>query len=977
MYYTVFGIYIAACIFLMLVVLLVLRMEATEGQQCMLGYMLCAVVQNVGYLFELTSVTPGSAMTAIRIQYLGSTYVMVFLCEYIYFFLRIQRPKYFLKILTGIITVLMCTMWLDNYLHVFYRDRAWMTTGGHSYYQMSYNWAFYVWIACCCVIPCLMVMWHLYRYSIQSRDTSIRKLLYLLIGIESVPLLVLMGYVFVDRTEYDFNPLVIGMTLALITLVLFRRSTDEINQLRVGKMIDRLNEVVIITDATGQVVDCNHNAKELFGEELLEHNLGEKYESVKQLDPEVLNHSFEIGDRFFESKVEGIYAKNGRINGYLIMLFDSTQLHETMETLMELKEKAEAANQAKTTFLSNMSHEIRTPMNTIVGITEILLSMVQERKEKEYLTNIKTSGDTLLSIINDILDFSKIENGSIELQNSEYEFMSILQDLGMMFLNRIGEKPIELLFDIDRKLPAKLVGDSVRLRQIIINIVNNAIKYTNGGYVKLEIRCKTMADGRYDLHFSVTDTGIGIRPEDRDKIFDNFTRVDEEKNHTKEGTGLGLTIAKRLIEEMGGQIDVESIYGMSTRFFFNIVQSPAESRELAVVLDEHKNKNVFAYFQNNSVISTLVTLVNSYQMNYIMKPREEDRIDFFFTDFHMYQEMSEQIQRMKEQGTKVIILQNPMEYNPRLENEIILNKPLYTLSFANAINGVVNERKNDGMDDRFVAPGARILIVDDNDMNLKVAKGLLYPLKMTIDTAVNGAEAIEKIERNYDYDIIFMDHMMPIMDGVEATRILRSRESEYCRTVPIVALTANAIVGVREKFIEAGMNDMVTKPIDLKRLYRVVRKYLPENKVVDIDMEGTEEISPKKESKEPEEPGRTEAGALPEIPGIDLKKGLTYCSDFDFLCEMFDDFCSNIDEKKELIQKLLQEEDYKGYTIEVHGLKSTARLIGATELGERFYELEKLGKAEDLDGMRDKTQDVLEQYCAMRETLSPYCKKQG
>lgn len=973
MYGTVLGMYIAACVICGLAIILIINMESNEGKQCMLAYMICVLVQNVGYLFELTAHTKEAALIAIRMQYFGSTYVMIFLCEYIYYFLRIRRPKYLLKILAAVDTCLLFTMWLDDVLHVFYRQRSWIEGDVHSYFSMVYGPGFYLWTLFCCIVPCMIVIGLFHRSSFLRKTKYDQRQSIILSAIASVPLLVLLCYVFVERTEYDFNPMVLGMTLSVLTLFLFKSSTSEINQLSVGKMSERLDEIVIIANDLGIIIDCNRNATDFFGpirEKKLEH-----FDGSDSFRPEEVCPSFERKGRIFETRVESIRAKNGHVIGYLVMLFDTTKLHETMEELTVMKEAAEKANRAKSIFLSNMSHEIRTPMNSIVGITEILLGRCQDREDQEYLRNIKASGEALISIINEILDFSKIESGDMEIQTQEYAVLSVIQDLGMMFLSRIGDRPIELLFEVDPGLPAKMVGDSTRLRQIIINIVNNAIKYTNAGHIKLEIRCERQKDGQYKLIVAVSDTGIGIRPEDLGKLFDNFTRVDMEHNHTKEGTGLGLSIAKHLVEKMGGRIEVESIYGMGSKFTFYVMQSAASSPEPAVDLDNQRGRSVSASFANNSAISTLIGLANTYHMNYIMRPAQSEHVDFFFTDIGTYYEMQKDILMMQKDGTRIIILKNPMESSPRLPGAVLLNKPLYSLSFANALNGVPMKYQgnNETLTGKFIAPGAKILIVDDNAMNLKVAKGLLEPLQVTIETATNGEEAVERIEKFRSYDLILMDHMMPVMDGEKATRILRSRQDAYCQTVPIIALTANAIVGVRERFLAAGMNDMVTKPIEIKNLYRVIRSFLPEELVIDMEPEG----GAKRAKRVSEEPSREEQAAeeLPEIPGIDVKKGLAYCRSLNFLYELFRDYCADVDEKCVQIQRFMVEEDYKRFTTEVHALKGISRMIGATELGESFFELERLGRAQKRDEILERMPEVLRQYRAMRDVLAEFCRE--
>ena len=530
--------------------------------------------------------------------------------------------------------------------------------------------------------------------------------------------------------------------------------------------------------------------------------------------------------------------------------------------------QTEDANRAKTNFVSNMSHEIRTPMNSIVGITEILLRSRHSPKEQEYLLNIQSSGRVLLTIINDVLDCSKMEAGKMQLFDEPYDTCSLFHDLRISMENRIGHSGLELIYDIDQDIPCKLKGDMGRIRQVIINLVNNAIKYTEKGSVRFSVHVRQKNTDKVMLYYEVADTGIGIRKEDQKILFDAFQRVEMDRNRYVEGTGLGLTISQNLVNMMGGVIEVESEYGKGSRFFFTIEQT---------IIDP-----------------TPVSAVN---------------------------------------------------YNGQKDN--------------------VTEKEAECL---FIAPEAHILLVDDNELNLVVAKELLKPLRMQIDTAENGLQAV-KMVRGSQYDLVLMDHMMPVMDGIEAAKAIRALPEDKYQKLPIIALTANAMVDARKEFLNAGMNGFVAKPIDFARICNQLKLWLPKDLVRDV---------PKEEAKKLLADDLSDREIQPEDPqmGFSFEEGVKHCGSKAALMKTIRIFYRTIDSKANKIEQCLKEGLISDYVIEVHALKSSALLIGAVPLSEAAKELEDYGKQGKTEVLEEKTPDVLTLYRDLKNILRPYAEKE-
>lgn len=634
--------------------------------------------------------------------------------------------------------------------------------------------------------------------------------------------------------------------------------------------------------------------------------------------------------------------------------------------------EVEAASRMKSDFLANMSHEIRTPMNAVIGMAEMALREEMTPEAREYIHQIKSSGQALLTIINDILDFSKIESGKMDITLDVYEPMSLINDMVNIIVTRIGKKDVEFTMDIPVDLPRKLYGDVIRIEQIIVNLMNNAVKFTEHGEVRLQLKYTYLQDDVIELQGCVKDTGSGIKQEDLDKLFESFQQVNSKRNRNIEGTGLGLAICKQLLMLMDGDIHVESEYGKGSKFFFRLPQRVV-NRETSILPIEKKIQ-AWILVANGYVKEQLKRDFQQLNIDYYLLTSEEelDNWDvsgegYLFVEQILFTgEVQDFLRRHdKMVGVLMVNFQNTTQY--AISNLRVVKKPLYPLNLASILNG---EQIFDSFEEEeseefgFVAPEAEILIVDDNRINLTVAEGLLEPLQMKIDTALSGKEAISKISQK-NYDLIFMDHMMPDVDGVETTHIIRRFYEEYAE-VPIIALTANAVKSSREYFLKEGMSDFVAKPIEVKVIVSKLRRWLPPEKIVKS-----------RDAVNLDSKRKKEAAPVIEIQGLDTKAALELLGSEKLFWMALKEYYRGIDRKCGLIKEYETREQWKSYTIEVHALKSASRQIGAMDLARRAEYMERAGNARDGELIHASTDEMLAKYRWHQEVLKKYFKEEG
>lgn len=645
--------------------------------------------------------------------------------------------------------------------------------------------------------------------------------------------------------------------------------------------------------------------------------------------------------------------------------------YERYQTLQMSNAKEREANM-KSDFLANMSHEIRTPMNAVIGMAEMALREELPPAAREYIKQIMASGRTLLAIINDILDFSKIESGKMDINLAEYEPFSIVQDIANMIMTRIGDKKLEFVVDVAPDIPKQLMGDSIRIRQIIINLANNAVKFTKVGCVHLSVGYEKISDRQIMLKVMVEDTGIGIKEEDMGKLFQSFQQLDSKRNRNVEGTGLGLAISKQLVILMNGQIHVESEYEKGSRFFFEVPQfviDDAPSIDVGKIVP--KAAGVFC--TNKYIRAHMKKMLELLHVECVMVEQREDfkllerkNAEFFFMELEddSYASVTNDYMTCHPAMTGVWITGFGRKIKPFQENVIAVQKPLHIMDLARILNHEDLYSKEEELEEEFefIAPEAEILIVDDNVPNLMVAEGILAPLQMKIDKASSGIQAIEMIEKKH-YDLIFMDHMMPELDGIETTRIIRRFHEDY-DTVPIIALTANVMEETQAMFLVEGMNDFVAKPIELKVIVSKIRQWLPSKKIQRIEGNG------EKEEQKLEKLKRIAEKIV--IPKLDIFSALKLAGDELLFWQILREYAKSIPRKAKTLQQYFDSDNWKNYTIEAHALKSFSRQVGATELADLAARMEQAGNNKDTKFIRANHGKMLEKYQEYEAILSEY-----
>ena len=771
-------------------------------------------------------------------------------------------------------------------------------------------------------------------------------------------------------------------------------------------IFDNSPVAITIADARGMIVSWNRFSEELLGRSY-DKLQGAAVQTLYPADEWEKIHSLNIiqkGTAHFETKivkgngdlmdvktsVSVITDEQGRVTGSIGIIRDITERNRMMAELKQAKVQAEKANQTKSEFLSNMSHEIRTPMNGIMGMVDLLLETVLNQEQQEYAQYVKSSADSLLTLINDILDFSKVEAGKLQIESIPFDLWSSVEEVAALLAPRAQERGLELIVRFSPDTPRRMIGDPGRLRQIVTNLVGNAIKFTHKGYVLINVDAKALGDGRCEFKVSVEDTGIGIPKDKIEYVFEKFTQADASTTRRYGGTGLGLAICKQLSQLMGGTIGAESHQGKGSTFWFTVVfaldhkaVAPLPAADLAgirvlIIDDIDLNRRIFLEqvaqwgMPAGAVASGEEGLAALHKAHALGDPYQIAILDYQLpgmdgfmltkaikadpvlkdTVLLMLTSAGERgdAKKMEEAGVSGYLVKPARQDQLRETLSAVWGAKKKNLTTKLVTRHTLREEKVRERESKFPAEmvQARVLLAEDNEVSQKVARKMMERIGCQVDTAMSGREVLDKLE-THDYDLIFMDCQMPEMDGYETTREIRRRTWKAGKT-PIIALTAHAMDGDREKCLKAGMDDYISKPVKSEDLKHVIQQW---SRPVARPVEA-----------EPRQHSSTEAARRPpqaagsNTPVIDEKvinalREYSEPGDNSFIEELFDTFLKTSELHFSEIETALLQRQPNAMMKAAHTLKGGCRNLGGRRMGDLCEKMETLGRENSLKGAAD------------------------
>jgi signal transduction histidine kinase/DNA-binding response OmpR family regulator/HPt (histidine-containing phosphotransfer) domain-containing protein len=860
MYIILLGLQIFGVLLLFYTLWIMFRGESTKAQKLMTWFMQAEMIQNVGFLLEMTSRSQEAALAATKVQYIGGSFVAFYYMLFIRYYCQKRSYPVLESIMAVLDALVIVSVWTTPLHSLHYTDIQYVEDGIYPHLVLSYGPTFYIYFIFSAVFPWAISMGTLFSSLHGERSERRKRTLWIIIWCTMPSLFTMMMYVFrLFPAGYDPTPISIAITLSLVVLFIWNRKDYDLVRVATDTVLDSLQDCVLTLNDDKEIISYNEAAKEIFPDIVASKDISELGNFPINVFDEESRKSINIRERYYEAHVNILQDSDMDVRGYAIQFVDVTDTYRYMQTAITMREQAEKANQAKSDFLANMSHEIRTPMNAIVGMSELIIEETRGRKVYEYACNVKSAALNLLEIINDILDFSKVEAGKMDLYESGYYPQILFEDVRNLIHFAVSQKGLQFKMEIDEDIPYQLFGDEGRIRQILVNLLNNAIKFTNQGYVSLVVTGKILDATHVKLVFKVEDTGIGIRTEDMKRIFESFQQLDMRKNKTTEGTGLGLAIAKDLVTLMGGDIQVTSVFGRGTTF--------------------------------------TVTLVEKIMDRRTIREMPITREDLTKVDTHMFQ-----------------------------------------------------------------CEDYKVLVVDDNRVNRKLLSAMLVKYGFQVDEAESGSQSIEMAGR-HTYDMIFMDHMMPEMDGIEATRHILE-ELEDGNNPVIIAVTANAISGSKEMYLSNGFQDFLPKPFERLQLHDVLAQWIPEDrkKYIDTTIE-SDKVS--EDDKADIYMNKVDIWKVFQDNSLSME---------DYL-DLLDIFYADGQHKLPYIEGLVQQEDYTNYRIEVHALKSAAANIGADELSEEAKRHEDAAKRQDSEYIKAECPSLLENYQKLLLEIENVLKK--